>query len=418
MSALRLWLARRRWPLLATAAVIAIGMIATTVGGHPGKLPWALPDDLWGTLAAARRLLHLNLAGLYTPPTRLVTLPGAAVILVPIAAIAEAAGVPLAVQSAHNPHPVSWLLAGPYEIALCGLALVAADALAERAGATQAKRALLAVAGGAALSSVAILWGHPEDAVAVGLLLYAVKALADRRTGRSGWLVGAAVAVQPLVLLALPVVLMTIELRRVPGFLARAATPSAVLLGAAAAANWSVTIHAVTSQPNWPSVDHPTPWESFAPRLSDGAVAAGPFRTIAILAACLCALAAGRRWRAAWHTAWDAQTLHQVLWWAAVALALRCVFEPVMVAYYLWPVLAVALVAAAGSWPSLIATSVAAAALTAAAQTSWHGQWAWWATMTAGLAVTLCCARVQLPAKATAPSTDLAPSVVSNQSGT
>ncbi len=418
MSAPRLWLVRRRWPLLATAALVAIGMISTTFGGHPGKLPWALPDDLWGTLAAARRLLHLDLAGLYTPPTRLVSLPGAAVILVPIVAVTEAAGVPLAAQSAHNPHPVSWLLAGPYEIVLCGLALVAADALAERAGATQAKRALLAAAGGAALSSVAVLWGHPEDAVAIGLLLYAIKALADQRTSRSGWLAGAAVAVQPLVLLALPVVLMTIGPRRVPGFLARAAMPGAVPLAAAAAANWSVTIHAVTSQPNWPSVDHPTPWESFAPHLGGGAVAAGPFRTIAILAACLCALGAGRRWRAARYTAWDAQTLQQVLWWAAVALALRCVFEPVMVAYYLWPVLAVALAAAAGSWPRLIATSVAAAALTAAAQASWHGQWAWWATMTAGLAVTLCCARVQLPAKATAPGTDLASSVVGNQTGT
>ena len=141
------WLVRRRWPLLATAAVIVIGMIATTVGGHPGKLPWALPDDLWATMAAAHRLLHLDLGGLYTPPTGLVTLPGAAVILVPIVAVAEAAGIPIVVQSAHNTHPVSWLLAGPYEIALCGVALLAADALAERMGATQAKSALLAIAG-------------------------------------------------------------------------------------------------------------------------------------------------------------------------------------------------------------------------------------------------------------------------------
>ena len=415
MTATWPWLVRRQWPLLATAAVIAIGMIATTVGGHPGKLPWALPDDLWGTMAAAHRLLHFDLGGLYTPPTRLVSLPGAAVILVPIVAVAEAAGIPVAAQSAHNTHPVSWLVAGPYEIALCGVALLAADALAERLGATQAKRALLAIAGAAVLSSVAVLWGHPEDAVAIGLLLFAIGALADARTSRSGWLLGAAVAVQPLVLLALPVVLMTIQPRRVAGFIARAAAPSLVLLAAAAAANWSATIHAVTSQPNWPTVDHPTPWESLAPRLADGAVAAGPFRTIAILVACLCALAAGRRWRAARYAVWDAETLQQVLWWTALALALRCVFEPVMVAYYLWPVLAVALIAAVRSWPRLIATSVAAAALTGAAQASWHGPWAWWATMTAGLALALCCARLQLPATGRAPRSDMAPSVVSKQ---
>jgi len=415
MTAPLSWLARRPWPLLATAAVIAIGMIATTVGGHPGKLPWALPDDLWGTMAAAHRLLHLDLGGLYTAPTRLVTLPGAAVILVPIVAVAEAAGVPLAAPGAHNTHPIAWLLAGPYEIALCGVALFAADALAERLGASQAKRALLAIASGALLASVAVLWGHPEDAVAVGLLLYAIRALADARTRGSGWLIGAAVAVQPLVLLALPVLLMTIAPRRVPGFIARAAAPSALLLAAAAWANWSATIHAVTSQPNWPTVDHPTPWESLAPRLTDGAVAAGPFRTVAILAACLCAVAAGRRWRAARYAAWDAETLQQVLWWSAVALALRCVFEPVMVAYYLWPVLAVALVAAARSWPRLIATADTAAALTAAAQVSWHGPWAWWATMTAGLAVTLCCARARPPAKAGTPSSGPVPTVVTQQ---
>lgn len=415
MTATLPWLVRRRWPLLATAAVVAIGMIATTVGGHPGQLPWALPNDLWATMAAARRLLHLDLGGLYTPPTRLITLPGGALILVPIVAVAEAAGIPLAAQSAHDGHPISWLLAGPYEIALCGIALIAADALAERLGASQPKRAMLAIAGGAALSSVAVLWGHPEDAVALGLMLFAIGALADARTSRSGWLLGAAIAVQPLVLLALPVMLMTIAPRRVPGFIARAAAPSALLLAAAAAANWSATIHAVTQQPNWPAVDHPTPWEPLAPHLSQGAVSAGPFRTIAILAACLCALAAGRGWRAARYAAWDAETLRDVLWWAAVALALRCVFEPVMVAYYLWPVLAVALVAAVGNWPRLIATSVAAAALTAGAQVSWHGRWAWWATMTAGLAVTLCCARVRRTANAAAASGDLAPSMASRQ---
>ena len=407
------WLGRRRWPLLATAAVIAIGMVASTFGGHPGRQPWALPDDLWGTLAAANRLLHLDLAGLYTRPTALITLPGAAIILVPIVAVASAAGIPLGAPGVHNIHPASWLLAGPYAIALCGVALVAADALAERLGASQGKRALLAVAGAAALSNVSVLWGHPEDAVAVALLLFAIGAQADGHTARSAWLVGAAVAVQPLVLLALPVVLMTITPRRVPGFVTRAAAPSALLLAAAAAANWSATIHAVTSQPNWPTVDHPTPWVYLAPQLSHGAVAAGPFRTVAILAASLCALIAGRRWRTARHTAWDAQTLEDVLWWTAAALALRCVFEPVMVAYYLWPALAVALVAAASNWLRLVATSVAAAGLTALAQVRWHGPWGWWAMVTAGLALVLWFARSRWPAnKHGAVSSDPAPSMV------
>jgi hypothetical protein len=111
--------------------------------------------------------------------------------------------------------------------------------------------------------------------------------------------------------------------------------------------------------------------------------------------ACGCALIAGRRWRAELgQDGWSSQLLQELLWWAAVALALRCVFEPVMTAYYLWPALAVALVAASPSRTRLIATSVAAVALTYASQLSWRSPWTWWAPMIAGLALTLLLARV------------------------
>ena len=80
-------------------------------------------------------------------------------------------------------------------------------------------------------------------------------------------------------LLAFPILAVAVPLRRLPGFVARAATPSVVLLAAAAAANWTATIHAVTNQPNAPSIDHPTPWiyvTVLARPMSDGSVAAVP----------------------------------------------------------------------------------------------------------------------------------------------
>jgi hypothetical protein len=393
------WLARRLFPVLATVTLIAIAMCSTTWWGPliTGAHNWPLPDDLWATLAAAQRLVHLDLSGLYTPPTGLVSFPGAAVILVPVTAITDAAGISLQVPGAHNLHPGAWLVAGPYQIAVSSVALFAADAIAERLGAGRPKRALLAAASATTLWCVSVQWGHPEDAVAVGLLLYGILALSQAKTSRSAWLVGAAVAVQPLVLIALPVLLVIIEPRRLAGFLARAAAPSVVLLGAAAAANWSATIHAVTSQPNWPKVDHPTPWTSLAPRLAHGAVAAGPGRILAIVVACGCAIIVGQRWRAARQGAsWGPDTLEEVLWWTAAVLALRSVFESVMVAYYLWPVLAVALIAAVRSWPRLIATSAAAVTVTFVSEASWHGPWAWWAPMVAGLGLTLFFARLPL----------------------
>ena len=401
------WPSRRLFPLLATIVVTAAGMAGTIWGPRfYGKTAWAVSDDLWGTLIAAQRLAHLNLAGLYTWPTQLVSLPGTAVILVPAALVIDVTGLQLGLPAAHGPYPAVWLLAGPYQVAISAVALFAADAIAERLGATRPKRFVLAAASATALWSVTVRWGHPEDAVATGLLMYAVLDLADARTWRSAWLAGAAVAVQPLVLLAFPLLAAVVEPRRLAGYAARAAAPSAVLLAAAAAANWTATVHAVTSQPNSPQVDHPTPWLYLYPRMADDQVAAGPARILAIVVACGCALVVARRWRAARTLQpagrWGQRSLAELLWWTAVTLALRSVFEPVMVSYYLWPPLAVALAAAARDWSRLLPVGCVAVALTFFSQISWRNPWSWWTPMVAGLALALFFARVR-PGAGSAP---------------
>lgn len=383
-------LARRAFPLISLAGLIVIG-ISLTIVWPPvvGKIGWALPHDLWGTMVAAQRLLHGQLGGLYTQPTGLITLPGGALILVPIVAVIDAAGLTLAVPGP-DARPVVWLLAGPYQTAMAGIALFAADAIAEHLAVPRLKRAVLALASATAAWSVTIRWGHPEDAVAVGLLMYSMLDLARGRTGRSAWLFGFAVATQPLVLLALPVTLAVMNPRRVAGYVAAAATPGVLLLGIAAIANWQATYTAVTRQPNWPQVNHPTLWLPLAMPLHDGAVAAGPARVVAIVVACGCAVAAGIACR-------SGPTLLGLLWWVAVTLALRSVFEPVMVAYYAWPVFAVALVTATTTWPRLLATSMVACTLTFASQVPWRSPWTWWVPMVAGLAITLLLALPRRP---------------------
>jgi len=390
------WPIRRLFPLLGTIGLMALGMAGTIWGPRfYGQTAWGLPDDLWATLTAAQRLLHGDLAGLYTPPTNLVSFPGAAIILVPIVAVIDVAGLPIQIPGAHPANHDVWLLAGFYLVAISAVALFAADAIAERLGLSRPKRALLALASATALWNVSVRWGHPEDAVATGLLLLAVLALSESRTGRAGWLIGAAVAVQPLVLLALPVLVAVTEPRRLPGFLARSAAPAVVLLAAAAAANWHATITAITKQPNYPTVDHPTPWLFLAPHLRPGAVAAGPARTLAIVVACGCAVVIGRRWRARrrdrapQQAGWTQDELREILWWTGVALALRCVFESVMVAYYLWPPLAVALIGAARSWIRLLIAGSVATTLTFVTQDAWRNTWGWYAMVVAGIAVAL-----------------------------
>jgi hypothetical protein len=209
------------------------------------------------------------------------------------------------------------------------------------------------------------------------------------------------VAVQPLVLLALPVVITVIAPRRWPGFLARVAAPGAALLAVAAAANWTATIHAVTSQPNSSVIDHPTPWIYLAPHIAAGQVAAGPARIAAIVAACGCGLITWRRWPRAGPAealgagGWCPELLAELLWWTALALALRSLFEPVMVAYYLWPPLAVAMIAAARDWSRLFSTALAATGLTFLGQIWWRNPWAWWLPMMTVLGLTLFFARVK-----------------------
>ena len=366
-------LKRRIFPLLASLGLLLVGMFTTTLGPTwSGKAEWALPYDLWGTLIATVRLVHGNVGGLYTQPTGLVSLPGAAVILLPCAAVIAATGLSLVIPGPHNLHPPVWLLAGPYEIALCCVTLFAADALAEQLGVTKWKRGMLAVASAVALWNVSARWGHPEDAVAVGLLLYAV--------------------------LALPMLLAPLPWRRMPAFLVRSALPSAVLLGVAALANWHATYSSVTSQPNSPVINHPTIWTSLAPHMSNTNVAAGPARLATIVLACCCALAVRRRWLAqaaeSEGGAWPPSLLADVLWWVALALALRSFFEPVMVSYYPWPVLAVALIPAATlGWIRLVAASVLAGGLTALAQGPSHSVWIWWLPLVIGLACMLALSR-------------------------
>lgn len=405
------WLARRAFPVLATLLLVAIGLATTTWwAALIGRTDWPLPYDLWGTMMAASRLAHLHLSGLYTQPTGLVSFPGTALILVPAAAVIDAAGLTLQLPGPANPQPAAWLIGGPYQIVISASAIFAADALAERIGVSRGRRALLSAAGAMALWSVSVRWGHPEDAVAVALLLYGVLALVSGRHSRAAWLVGFAVAVQPLVLLAVPVLLAVTPIF---GFLVRAAIPSLVTVGAAAAANWSATMHAVTSQPNSPVINHPTLWTSLAAQIGGGTVAAGPFRIVAIVAAVGCGVALRRRWHGALPDASAdergvaPESLVELLWWIAIALALRSVFEPVMVSYYLWPPVAVALVAAAVSWRRLWWTAALAGVVTFVSQGEWRNPWTWWVPLMVGLCLVLVLSRSDrrsVPAPAATPS--------------
>ena len=153
-----------------------------------------------------------------------------------------------------------------------------------------------------------------------------------------------------------------------------------VLVAPALRSNWSGTTAVFLHQKNFPHLDHATPWMVVAPKLAGNAVGAGPGRILAVVAAVILGGAA-YRWR---------PTLAGLVWLCALVLSLRCVFESVMVPFYLGPPLAVIVLAAAATirwWRMIGAFTIAMVATELSYRHT--SEWSYWLPMTALLALGL-----------------------------
>jgi hypothetical protein len=371
------------------AASVALVVLAAAFvpGGHrlvgTSGRGWYVPGDLWGTQLAAAAVAHLRLGAVYGPGTGLITFPGIAVLLAPAVSLAQALGLPV-----QHGGPVTWptgwlpLLGASLLVSLP--ALFGADALARALGVPRGRRFLLAGGEAVALWNVTVWWGHPEDALAVGLALFAALAVLEGRPARAAWLLGMAIAVQPLtLLLAPPLVARFGRTGRLANGL-RLLAPSVLLLLPVFLAAPGPTFRSLSTQPNYPTVDHTTPWVLLSPRLGHQVVAAGPLRLAAVL------LVAWFGWHASARMADPAA----LVWLLALCALVRVVLEPVMVAYYVWPVLAFALVTAARAGARLLAAAVVAAgATTVFSDAAWRGNWTWWLVVTGGTLAVVALAR-------------------------
>ncbi len=375
---------RRVGPLAVTVAFVVTGMAYSLFWAPVVRhVPyWIEPGDIWATFRGAHYVGWGDLGGIYGSGAGLVTFPGILLALAPVAMLSGGLGLSESFPK-YLTHPTAWLVLGPYEMILSALALFAGDAVAERLGVSPGRRVIVCVAGAALLWNVSVMWGHPEDAVAVGFALYALVFALDGRWTGAGWLFGAALAAQPLVLLMFPVVLALGGRRHAVGFTARSLLPGLALVLTPLLSQFHATTHALLDQPNYPGIDHATPWTALAPVLGGRGhtltVAAGPGRVVALILAC------GLGW---WARRWRHEP-QLIVWAVALALALRCLTESVMVDFYVWPALAVGLVAVAGlgRWRLGVAVVVAIFTSTAA---QWHLGWLpWWSIVTAGIVVVM-----------------------------
>ena len=381
------WLSRKRSPLLASVAIVIVGM-AYSIWWAPlvrhGSY-WVTPQDLWGSFLAAVHASHGQFGQIYSPSTGFVSFPGLVLVLVPVAALCDSLHLGTEIPGSLVAHPSAWLILGPLSLALCTVALFACDDVAERLGARPGRRAALTVVEVVLLWNVAVFWGHPEDAMATGLALYALLSAFDSRWRRAGWLFGAALVTQPLVIMILPILVAIAGKERVVALFLRGGLPAAVLVLFPLASNFHQTVHVLVQQPTFPNLDHATPWTVLAPTISGRgaslAVSAGPMRILGLLLACLLGWKA-RKWK-------DRPELLVLA--CAAALVLRCFTESVMTDYYVWPALAVGLIAASAIADNRFLAASAVSLFTTVTAQWGLGEFPWWILQMAGLAALLAC---------------------------
>lgn len=367
---------RHAIPLVGTIVLLSafMGMSLFALPEWHHLQGWSYTMDIWDNL----QLAHLADTGAYTAiyGQGLAETPGIVFALAPVWWIIHAAG--MSVAFVFEPlHPTAWLVVGPYEVLLSACALFAFDAVADRLGASAVSRLLICAVEVFALYNV-LLWGHPEDAVAVACLLYSCLAASEKRWSRCGWLFGGAVVFEPVVLLALPFLVVVASRRNFLGLLARAAAPTVALLIPPLTMNWSVTIHGLLDQATYPSLNRPTPWLDLAPSLGhEGymgasavtAAADGPSRLLAIFLALVLGFAFRR----------GARELKVVIAVVALTLFLWCACEAVIAPYYVWPTIAVALIGLSTASPlRSAAILIFAVSSDVASNADLHAEWLWW----------------------------------------
>jgi hypothetical protein len=416
-------LQRRVWPIVISIVYVSLGIAyefrwGPIVRHVPSS--WIAPGDLLSDYGTAIQFATGHFSAVYQPGRGFLSYPGLLLALAPLAVINNgfhgswidikvhghliarpevflAPHLPsafwyqgnLGPNTAHGIEQVIQPSAYPYlvflSLAYSCVALFACDALAERLQVPSSRRAVLAAAEAAVLWNVTIIFGHPEDAVAVAFAIYALIFAMDGRFVGAGWLFGIALAFQPLALMTLPLLLFIGGRERALGLVVRGVAPAAVLTAPPLIANVHGTIHQLVSQPTFPKVKtgHPTPWTFLAPKLGGKGkgemVGGGPPRiAVFVIAAALGAWA--RRWR---------ERPEMLAWAVAVILSVRIYLETVMYSYYIWPALAVALVVAArGSSRRFGTTVVLAIVLTVVTQ--WRMSWVeWWLIVAVGITAVL-----------------------------
>ena len=296
------------------------GSPTATCGTAPG---WPSPS---GTATGPRCTRH--------PPSS-THRPGFDFLLAPVMVVGHALG--LATTSAEGTsYKAFGLILAPVATLMAGSVLFALDAIARSWGLSEARRLALALVAGLGVVSAAVFWVIPRTASRWRSCCgppWPSTGTGGTGLRRAAWLLGVAVACQPLALLAVAPIVARFGWGGLRGAVLPLALPTAVVVLPELVVSKARTLHAVVDQPYLPAGESSTPFGHFARALGHGMYSGGTLRLVATVAAVALGCALCRR----------RHDLPTVLFAMSLAFTLRVVLESELLGFYFFPVVALSL---------------------------------------------------------------------------
>ncbi len=319
------WAERRAAPVVATVVTLVLVMTYSLLAHpvfHVGNNTLVSPSDLWSLTNSSSAILHGHFSEIYVRHGALTSPPALEFVLMPVLGLGQLVG--LAPHLRVGGEPLSlWFIVGPVAVLLGSTVLFAIDAVARSWRLGEWQRLALALVGSLGVANVVGFWGHPEDCVAVALVLWA--ALTMERFGepgarRAALLLGVGIAFQPLALLGMAPVLARLSWRAAARLWWRLVLPSLMVLVLPLVSEPHRTLFVLVRQPFQTRYISLTPLTELANHLGPGLDGGGMTRLLAIVvAAVLGVLVCHRR-----------HSLPTVLGVVSVAFFLRIALETEM----------------------------------------------------------------------------------------
>ena len=320
--------------LLAVIGAMAFAMLDSSVLHGSGQYEASF-DDLWRNWADGAYLTFGGGYGhIYVLDRTLETAPALQVAIAPIARLASGLSFP---HPSVVLYPQAFWVAGPLFLGALALPLCAGDRWLQFMGVSDLRRRLPVLAVMAVTLPPIALFGHPEDMIALGAMLYGLTAAMEGRHRATGWWLGVALAFQFFAFLAIPIALVFLKRRQWgAAIVPMVAVPLSVLL-VPLVSEPSATVRQLLHQRVYEDMGYISPTWHLDP--GEGAL----IRVLVALVSIPVALVLARILPADRKAA-----AHLVIWVVAALFALR-VFEPELVPYFLAPTLALLPISAAGA---------------------------------------------------------------------